>query len=118
MIGWSLLAASALSAGAPAPVPETRDDLRCFLIMALLADTSEEGKGKEAAIAGTLYFLGKLDGRAPGLDLEAAATAELAAMTEAEFQGQKTGCISLLEQRGNYMVAVGTAMEKRGKPSR
>jgi hypothetical protein len=118
MIGWSLLAASSLSAGAVAPVPETRDDLRCFLIMALLVDSSAEGKGKEAAMAGTLYFLGKLDVRAPGLDIGAAATAELGSMTEAEFQSQKPRCIALLEERGHYLVAIGTAMEKRGKPIR
>jgi len=118
MIGWSLLAASSLSAGAAAPSPEIRDDLRCFLVMASLAGTAKEGPGMQTAVAGTLYFLSKLEERAPALDIEAAGAAELVAMTEAEFQKEKPRCLAVIEEKGKRLIAIGAAMDKRLKPVR
>jgi|SRR4051812_25942533 hypothetical protein len=117
MIGWSLLAASSLSAGA-APSPEIRDDLRCFLVMGALAGTAKEGPGLQTAIAGTLYFLGKLEERAPTLDIEAAGAAELLAITEAEFQTEKPRCLAVIEEKGKRLIAIGTAIDKRLKQAR
>ena len=118
MIGWSLLAASSLSAGTAAPSPEIQEDLRCFLIMASLADSAKEGPALQTAVAGTLYFLGRLENRAPDLDIEAAGAAELVAMTEAEYQQQKPGCLAVIEERGKRLIALGTGIEKRLKQAR
>ena len=115
MIGWSVLAAASLSA---APSPEIQDDLRCFLIMASLAESAKEGPAMQTAVAGTLYFLGRLENRAPDLDIEAAGAAELVAMTEAEYQNQKPVCLAVIEERGKRLIALGAGIEKRLKQAR
>ena len=117
MIGWSLLAASSLSAGA-VPSPEIRDDLRCFLVMGDLADSAKEGPAMQTAVAGMLYFLGRLEDRAPELDIEAAGAAELLAITEADFQKQKPRCLAVIEEKAKRLIVLGKGMEKRLKQGR
>ena len=74
MPGMILAAAVALAQPADAKA-ETRKDLRCFIVLSSVAGGTSEVAA--AATMGAQYFLGRLDGRAPGLDLEAAIAAEV-----------------------------------------
>lgn len=115
MKAWPLFAASLLLAGAaPPPDARTREDIRCLLATAMLAD-SKDPQVKQAGAAGALYYLGRLDGRSPGLDIEAAVEAEADSLTEATQGSLLKKCGATLEQRGAYLVQAGKALEKRGK---
>lgn len=103
-----------LIAAAPPPDPGTREDVRCFVALAYLADT-DDAKVKEAAMAGTLYFLGRLDGRTPGLDLESEVATVAETFADGDMKSLLQSCSVLIEQRGEYLVAAGKALEKRGK---
>jgi hypothetical protein len=93
---------------------QTKDDIHCLLAAASLAG-SKDSKIKQAGGAGALYYLGRLDGRTPDLDIEAAVAAEAEAFARAD-QGQLLKkCGATLSQRGDHLIAVGKALEQRAK---
>jgi hypothetical protein len=111
----SVLLASTLLAGAvPPPDAQTKDDIRCLIAAASLA-ASDDPKIKQAGGAGALYYLGRLDGRSPGLDIEAAVAAEMDAVTGVPQGPLLKKCGATIEGRGAYLIAVGKALEKRVK---
>jgi hypothetical protein len=110
--GLTLIGASFLIAAGSPPDAQTREDIRCFMAMARLADT-DDPKIKQVGTAGTLYFLGRLDGRTPGLDIGSEVAAGAAAVTEVEMRTLLKSCGELIEKRGAYLIAVGKALEQR-----
>jgi hypothetical protein len=114
MKAWSIFAASSwLLAAAPPPLDApTKEDVRCFIALGTLAQ-SDDPTIKTAATAGTLYFLGRLDGRSPGLDMEAAVAAETPEMTEADHAALLRSCGGKMEERGNYLIEVCKALKRR-----
>jgi hypothetical protein len=112
---WLPLAASILLVGAAPPTDAvTKGNLRCFIALTVLADTDDPAV-KQAAAAGTLYFLGRLDGRSPNLDIETAVAAEMRGMTEAEIRSLLKSCGDTIKGRGDYLIAIGKALEKLDK---
>ena len=112
----SLIATAAffcLVAAAPAPDPETRADLRCFIAISALTG-SEDAATQQAGMIGSRYFLGRIDGRSPGLDLENAIAAEAADMDEAQQKALLESCGAQLAKRGSEVVAAGERLEARG----
>jgi len=103
-----------LIGAAPPHDAATKGDLRCFIALTVLAD-NDDPEIKQAASAGTLYFLGRLDGRTPALDIEAAVAAETTVMTDAAIRSLLKSCGDTLTRRGDYLIATGKALEKRGK---
>jgi hypothetical protein len=109
----SVLALAPCLAAAAAPLDEeTRRDVRCFILIAQLS-TSDDPETRDAGRIGSQYFLGRIDGRAPGLDLEAAVAAE----APAALAGQKTllpRCGELMKKRGDEVEAIGNRLTARG----
>lgn len=109
---WPVLVGAILLGGAaPPPASATKEDLKCFIALAMLAN-SEDPDTKQAGSMGTIYFLGRLDGRSPGLDIETAVGAEVATMTEADQASLLKSCGDTLTRRGDYLVATGKALQK------
>ncbi len=107
----------ALGAAAPSPVmaresdaAATKTDLRCAVVLftALGSGTMD----KQQATVGAFYFLGRLDGRAPNLDLQAAFTAELNDMSGDDMKRQALICGKILGDRGKSLMTLGEAMQK------
>ncbi|HEX8527535.1 hypothetical protein [Allosphingosinicella sp.] len=112
---WPLLIASTLLAGAPPPPnAQTKEDVHCLLAAASLTESKDE-KIKQVGAAGALYYLGRLDGRTPDLDIEAVVAAEADAVARAEQGPLLKKCGDTLQRRGDYLVSAGKALEKRGK---
>ena len=111
---WIFAASILLIAAAPPSDSGRTEDVRCFIALSALSQTAD-GETKQAAAAGTLYFLGRLDGHSPGLDLEAAVTAEAPGMTEAVLGSLLKSCGEKIRSRGEYLLAVGGALQKKGK---
>ena len=108
-----LCAASMLAASAPATDSETVNDVRCFLAMSSIVGSEDKTAGM-AAMIGAQYFLGRIDGRSPTLDLEAAFTAETSRLTEPVVKSLLVSCGELMKSRGQAVQMIGKRMEAKG----
>ena len=68
MVSGMVLAPLAASAQTP-PATTNEDDLRCLAIMSVIAKSEQY---KSLGVIGAIYFAGKVQGRDPGFDYEAA----------------------------------------------
>ena len=73
-------------------------DLRCLIVAMELSGSSDE-QVKTSAEAAGIYFLGRLDGRAPALDLPARAVEELRRMKPEDITPEFARCSALLGAR-------------------
>jgi hypothetical protein len=103
--------AGALSAAQARAQDPTSADMRCFIAMAAAADTAD-AQSKTAMMAGVIYYLGKLDGRTPSLDLAARAAKEGKAMTDKDFNEEAVSCAAALLARGQAVQAVGQRLQQ------
>lgn len=102
-----------LSLAAPqAPLdPAVEADIAC--VASLSAAIPQIPKEEQPAIAALVtYYVGRIDGRSPGLDLKSALTRQFAGKTQAEFNKfvQSNG-----ERCGNEMIALGARLQALGK---
>ena len=87
-------------------------DVRCVVVgmkMAELADTKVKSSGTLLA----LYYIARLDGRVPGLDLEGQIMNQIKAMTSADYQSEALRCGAELQAKGQKITAIGEALNKR-----
>jgi hypothetical protein len=108
-----VLAALPLIAAAPPPMDaETRSDVRCFTALAILtADAKEEDIMNLTIVS--QYYLGRIDGRSPGLDLESALAAEAESMGENEIRQLVKSCAVRVQERGRQLQSFGEGMQER-----
>ena len=112
-----LSAATATSAGAaPATTlsPAIKQDVQCFVLYSVAAGNVTDEKQRTAAIAGTWYFLGRIDAKSPGLDLEQAMRQEIDAMQGNETQAKAVGtaCDAQFSKRGGELTSLGERLQK------
>src|ERR1700722_15918296 len=88
------------------------DDLRCAMVYMQMG-TSKEPAIQAAGSLGMLYFLGKLDGRTPDLDVENRVIAELPNLKGDYFRAEAVRCGSELQKRGREVTAMGKDMMQR-----
>ncbi|HEX5377903.1 MAG TPA: hypothetical protein VFW47_04985 [Phenylobacterium sp.] len=86
--------------------PATTDDVRCLVMSLAMAGTNDKDFS-EAGMMATLYYLGRLDGRTPGLDLENRVIDEVGAMTPADVKNTAKRCGETLKGRGEDMTTLG-----------
>ena len=96
----------------PAFADPNTDDVHCFIVAIRMAD-SQEPAIQTSGLMGQLYWMGKLDGRTPGLDMETAVMAELPKMLGDLFQSESARCGKELRERGKAEVEMGKDMQKR-----
>ncbi|THD77596.1 MAG: hypothetical protein E7812_13570 [Phenylobacterium sp.] len=77
-------------------------DARCIAVFAAMVQMPAY---KDAAGAGLLYYLGRLDARDPKLDLAAAVKHEAARMDRTEYMAVAQRCGSTLKQRNDALKA-------------
>ncbi|MEO1043990.1 MAG: hypothetical protein AAFX04_00965 [Pseudomonadota bacterium] len=111
---FAALAASALTM-APAQAQmrmsaDTADDVDCIIALSTIDDGGATDDIETAAI----YFFGKLNGRNPELDLEAAIRARFAALTDenASFEAIALECSAEVVEQGQYLESVGQALSE------
>ena len=109
---WTLALAPWVAAAATPMDEVTRKDVHCLIAVGQLVK-SDDPKLRDAGRLAGQYFLGRIDGRAPALDLEAAVAAEIAAAT-AEQKALFTYCGELMRKRGQEVEAIGNRLTARG----
>lgn len=107
---WTLSIALACMA-APAVAADTNvdSDLRClatFSAVAAGADASE----KPQVAAAVMYFVGRVDGEKPNIDLTTELIRVSSTMKQEQLAGEIDRCGKLLAARGTALAAVGQAM--------
>ncbi|NML07344.1 hypothetical protein [Sphingomonas sp. G-3-2-10] len=109
------LALAATLAGQSAPDPNT-DDARCIAVVALMIAQAKDDQEKTRFSAGLMYFLGRIDTRTPGYDLEAALRRILDAVEKGDsLSDDAIRCGGILRQRGQYMIEFGQRMQNGPK---
>ena len=63
----------------------------------------------------TLYYIGRLDGREPKLDLEHFLIEETRQMTDADYLSEEKRCGAGLVQKGNQITEIGKRLIDAGK---
>jgi hypothetical protein len=114
----NLLVAGVVALGLSAPTlaraedQATTDDVRCLVVSLAMAGNS--GANVQAAgMMATLYYLGRLDGRAPGLDLENRVIDEVTAMKPADVKDTAKRCGETMKGRGEDLTTLGQHIAAR-----
>lgn len=109
-----LLVAVALgSVRAEAQDAATIADIRCVIVgMQLSGMVSPQ---QSSGILLTWYYIGRLDGRAPKLEIEALLIAEANKMTSSDYASETKRCGAGLTERGQQVTQVGKDLIERGK---
>jgi hypothetical protein len=102
------------SYAAEEPNPETIADIRCLAVglrISQLPDASQ----KSAGMMATLYYVGRLDGRTPKLDMETLISQEIPKLNDATFRAEAVRCGNGLTARGQQLTEMGEHLIKRGQ---
>lgn len=106
---------AAAGAAAVTPGSQLNKDLHCVAAISSAIGMAKTENDKSQMIAGNLYFLGKVDGESPGLDLEQAMVDVVSGADFAKrLPDEMRRCGAELQSRGQAMVEVGKALTKRG----
>lgn len=111
--------ASLTLAAQQAPLdPAVEADIACVASLSALASSfPKEQQGSVAPLV--TYYVGRLDGRVPGLDLEQALIRQLKGKTQAELatymQSNGKRCSNEMIALGTRLQAVGKSLAEQGK---
>jgi hypothetical protein len=115
MIRSIVLSAAALAACAAAFSARAADDpassdIRCLAVAATLASNADP-KIQNAGVMASLYYLGKVDGRTPNLDLENRLKQELLQLQPQDLQADAVRCGAELARRGKAVSDIGARLK-------
>jgi hypothetical protein len=91
---------------------DTVADVRCVAVGIRSAELPDS-RQKSTGLLMALYFIGRLDGRDPKLDLEAMLSAQLSKMTAADFTAEAARCGNSLASKGAQITHVGQDLLKQ-----
>ena len=108
-----LVVATLASAGGGARAQDlTATDLRCVVAFTVLVNNPTY---REAAASGIFYFLGRIEGREPQLDLAHALHDTRRGMQNGDFLTEAQRCGALLKAKNDSLKAMNsTISQKRG----
>lgn len=115
ILGAFLLAAGGARAEDTAPGDggdAYRADMRCFVIATQMA-ASDQGTVKAAGMVAGFYWMGRLDGREPGANMEDRMMAELPKFDADSAKSEALRCGAELTQRGEAVTAMGKDIQRR-----
>jgi len=108
-----LLAAAPQQAPSPALDAETMNDVRCLVATTSIVK-NKDPKLAQAGMIASQYFLGRIDGRTPKLDLEDALVRAAKSISQEQMKALFQRCGTLLHDRGEAVKAIGARLEARG----
>lgn len=114
----AILAATAAAVLAPAAAhaadAATTNDIRCIVVAGAMASSG----AKEAEAAGMMtmiYYLGKLDGRTPNLNLEDSVVDQFMDLSPDQIRADAKRCGDELKTRGAALSIIGRHIQERAK---
>lgn len=100
-----------LTASSYADSTNSAGDVRC-LLAAVTMMTSPNNTIRAAAATSALYYLGRLDGREPGVDLEKLLSEESHRMSPDDLAAESKRCGQELSARARVVSSIGQRLEK------
>jgi hypothetical protein len=92
----------------------TTQDLRCLAIGLRMINLGD-AQHRTAGTMITMYYVGKLAGRTPDLDLESAFLRQLDQMKPDDYAAEARRCGAEVTAKGNQLVKVGKDLQAKGK---
>jgi hypothetical protein len=115
-----ILAASVLTLAAGvarAETPAATSDLRCFVVLSMVSDNGDP-KINATITLGRLYFLGRLDGSAPGIDLKTRFRDVATKITPADAKAELARCGPILRARAAVLDDVSRSLSATPAPAK
>ncbi|HEY8617908.1 hypothetical protein [Phenylobacterium sp.] len=109
MVALALGAAGAASANEA----DTTADVRCLVVVSAMASASPEQQS--SAMMAALYYLGRIDGRTPALDLEARLIQETGRFAPKDMAAEGKRCGAHLMSRGTRLQEIGARLSAAAK---
>jgi len=114
------ISAFLLSVTCQAPARAAADDdvaadARCLVISMQVLLAGADDTVRHAAMLANVYYLGKLDGRAPGTDLENRLRAEIARMTPEQAGEEALRCGDTVNERTLAVSDLGSRLIARAQ---
>lgn len=109
---WLLCLLALASAQVRAEDDTTIADVRC-VVVGLRLSNDADARQRSAGLMTTLYYMGRLDGRVPALDLEAALLKEINTMTASDYVSEGMRCGAALSARGEQVTQIGKDLSER-----
>jgi hypothetical protein len=92
----------------------TISDIRCVVVAIKLAEMPDATR-QSAGMMAALYYLGRLEGRVPNLDIEELIIGQLSTMTTADYSSEAQRCGGGLTLKGQQITKIGSDLVKRGQ---
>jgi len=111
-LGICAAAAAMAFSGAANAQELVTSDLRCVVVFASMIPNPQYAQLKDSASAGLFYFLGRAEGRQPGLDLgpQLKRVREELQITQYADEGRR--CFSALKQKNEQLKALGAEAQQ------
>lgn len=95
-----------------AQADETSDDIKC-LAVSLDLSSSQDPDDQALGILSTMYWMGRLDGRTPALDLDKQMQAGAFDMRPADEKAEVARCAQVMNTRGPLLTKIGQEKQQR-----
>lgn len=107
----ALTASLFMAGGARAQDAETLGDLRCIAVISIAAGQQTDPAAVMSAGMGILYFMGRIEGRVPGFNVENGLRVEVGKLTSAGVTTELVRCGGALTSKGKELQAIGRSMQ-------
>ena len=108
-----MLLSMILALSPPDPVTVANEaDIRCMAILSAAANTAP-AEQRGGVIGGVMFFYGRVVGRAPTFDIEAAMLRLVKSHPKGEgFEPDRVRCGSEMQARGAYLITMGKHIQE------
>jgi hypothetical protein len=106
----AIAATPALSVGEDSSDGPSTADVKCLVVGLAMSQSSNQGQASAAPLV-SLYYLGKIDGRDPNLDLERNLGQLSRSMTQADIRSAAARCSVELEKRSESLRAIAARLQ-------
>ena len=89
-------------------------DIRCVAVGMHFAEAPDSHQKSTGTLL-VLYYMGRLDGRAPSLEIEKLLAAQIDKMTASDYNTEATRCSQNLSAKGAQIKQLGEQMQKHFK---
>jgi len=113
-MAMALLAAGFTTPAAAQLSTQVAGDLRCITILSAATATVSETQRPQMAAA-VLYFIGRVDGAAPNLDLTSEIRRIVPTLGSLNLGDEAKRCAAILTEKGAKLQDVGKALQEEGK---
>lgn len=113
LISAAIMLGGLLATAATAQSDETTNDIRCLVVGLNLAQ-SQNAAARGASVLMAIYYMGRLEGRDPMLELDARITDEVLKMSTLDVQSEARRCGGELKAKGEAIAEMGKKLSERG----